>query len=79
MGLALAAGCVGLLVWALLTEGDQRLEIALVMIACVLGITLGLKDATEVLTLIGLKVWISAGMISAILVAVFLVEARHGR
>lgn len=79
VGLVMAAGCIGLLAWALLTEGDQRLEIALVMIACVLGIALGLRDAAEVLTLVGLKVWIGAGMIAVIVGVVFVSEARHGR
>lgn len=77
VGIALAMGCVGVLVWALTTKGDQRLEIALIMIASVGGIALGLRDAAEVLTLIGAKYWIGTALICAIAAAVFISEGRR--
>lgn len=76
VAIAMAMGCMAVLAWALTTKGDQRFEIALVMIACVGGIALGLRDAAEVLTLIGAKYWIGAASILAIAGVVFISEGR---
>ena len=76
VGLVMALGCVGVLAWALTTKGDQRLDIALIMITCVGGVGLGIRDAAELLTVIGAKYWIGAGLITAIAIAVFISEGR---
>lgn len=76
ISILMGGGVLGLLAWAYFTEGDQRLEIALVVIAGVIGIALGIRDAVELLSLIGSQVWLSVGLISAIAIAVIISEGR---
>ena len=60
---------VGLCLWALLTDGSQSLELALIGMVIVLGFALGIWDAAEVLGLISLRAWLIVG---AAVLALFL-------
>ena len=78
VGILMGAGTLGLLAWAWLTPGDQRLSITLAGLAKITGIALGLWDAVELLQLIGIKHWLAAGVILVIGLFVFMGEG-HGR
>lgn len=76
VGMLFGAAGLSLGAWAVLTPGDQRLAVALSAIALILGCSLGLHDAAEMLALMGVKHWVAGGAMALITIFVFASEGR---
>lgn len=76
VGLSFLAGAAGLIAWALLTPGNQNLEIAFTCIAGVLGVCIGLKDAVTLLTLLDARWFIGAGLVGLCLIVAGIMEVK---
>ena len=75
-GLLAMGASIGVVGWAMVTKGDQRAELMGFTLAGVLGFMLGVWDAWELLTVIGLKYWTGLLVIGVLMALGFMSEGR---
>lgn len=76
VGLLFGAGVLGLIAWALLTPGNQNLQIAFTCLAFVTGICLALRDAMLLLALLDTRYLVGSAAIGVVLLVAGIMEAK---